>query len=132
MPALNSFRRGCVDIRNIVSLPLTEKPVIWLGSSRAEMKKVPGDASDELGHDLCEVQFGRPPRDWKPMRSVGPGVIEIRVHADGEFRLMYVAKFEEGIYVLHVFQKKSRKTSHLDLALARARLAIVLRMRREK
>ncbi len=63
------------------------------------------------------------------MSTVGPGVVELRVHAGGAFRLMYVAKFAEGVYVLHVFQKKSTKTSPLDLAVARARFAAVRRER---
>ena len=66
------------------------------------------------------------------MSSVGPGVVEIRVRVEGAFRLMYVAKFAEGIYVLHVFQKKSQKTSGLDVEVARTRLAAVRRERREE
>ena len=83
-----------------------------------------------MGFDLREVQLGGLPDDWKPMATVGPGVIEIRVRAGGAFRLMYIAKFTEAVYVLHVFQKKSQKTSLLDLAVARARLAAVRRARR--
>ena len=64
------------------------------------------------------------------MSTIGAGVIELRVRAGGEFRLLYVAKFTEGIYVLHAFQKKSRKTSPLDLAVARSRFAAVRRQRR--
>lgn len=71
------------------------------------------------------------PRDWKPMPSVGMGVVEIRVRVGGAFRLMYVAKFVEAVYVLHVFEKKSRKTGSLDLAVARSRLATVRRTRRD-
>lgn len=83
-----------------------------------------------MGFDLREVQLGGLPDDGKPMATVGPGVIEIRVRAGGAFRLMYIAKFTEAVYVLHVFQKKSQKTSLLDLAVARARLAAVRRARR--
>ncbi len=64
------------------------------------------------------------------MSTVGPGVVEIRVRIGGAFRLMYIAKFAEAVYVLHVFQKKTQKTSPLDLALAKARLAAVRRTRR--
>lgn len=67
---------------------------------------------------------------WR-LRRVGAGVIEIRVNAGEAFRLMYIAKYVEGIYVLHVFQKKSRKTGDLDVALARQRLAAVRRERHE-
>jgi len=63
------------------------------------------------------------------MNTVGAGVVEMRVNANGAFRLLYVAKYPEGIYVLHVFQKKSQRTSLLDLELSRARLRIVLRAR---
>jgi len=56
--------------------------------------------------------------------------MEIRVRIGGAFRLMYIAKFAEAIYVLHVFQKKTRKTSPLDLAVAKVRLAGVRRTRR--
>lgn len=66
------------------------------------------------------------------MSTIGPGVIEIRVSSGGAFRLIYVAKFAERIYVLHVFQKKSRKTSPLDLEVARARFKAVCRTRQEK
>lgn len=66
------------------------------------------------------------------MSSVGAGVVEIRVCVEGAFRLMYIAKFAEGIYVLHVFQKKSQKTSGLDLDVARTRLAAVRCGRRER
>lgn len=69
--------------------------------------------------------------DWKPMSSIGSGVIEMRVRVGGAFRLIYVARFAEGIYVLHVFQKKSQKTSPLDLSVARTRFAAVCRARRE-
>ena len=66
------------------------------------------------------------------MSSVGPGVVEIRVRVEGAFRLVYVAKFAEGIYVLHVFQKKSHQTSGLDIEVARMRWAAVRRARQEE
>lgn len=64
------------------------------------------------------------------MPSIGAGVNEIRVHAGGAFRLIYVAKYPEAVYVLHAFQKTSRKTSRGDIALARRRLKAVLDTRR--
>ena len=68
------------------------------------------------------VQVGREPDDWKAMPSVGAGVCEIRVRDQaGQFRVVYVAGFRKAIYVLHAFQKKSRKTSSPDLKLARRR-----------
>ena len=55
------------------------------------------------------------------MTTVGAGLIEIRIHADGEHRVLVVTKFEPGVYVLHAFVKKSRKTARRDLDLARRR-----------
>ena len=56
------------------------------------------------------------------MSTIGPGVREIRIHVDGEFRVIYIAKFEEAIYVLHAFQKKTQKTSKKDIDIAKTRL----------
>jgi len=112
---------------------VTDKAVIWVGSSLADLSAQPTEARRLLGFELREVQHGRAPSDWKPMPSVGAGVVEIRVRTiEGAFRVLYVAKFAEAIYVLHAFQKKSRKTSALDLELARSRYALVRRQRREK
>jgi phage-related protein len=71
------------------------------------------------------------PTDWKPMPSVGPGVNEARIHTRLEHRVLYVAKFEEAVYVLHVFEKRSRQTRTEDLAMARERLRQVEAVRRE-
>ena len=112
---------------------MTDKDIIWVGSVRADLGALPEDARRQLGLDLREVQRGREPRDWKPMPSVGAGVVEIRVRdRDGAFRLFYVAKFAEAIYVLHAFQKKAQRTPVLDLELARARHAAVRRQRQER
>jgi phage-related protein len=112
---------------------VTDKELIWVGSSRADLSALPEDARRQLGFELREVQRGRAPRDWKPMPTVGAGVVEIRVRdAEGAFRLFYVAKFGEAIYVLHAFQKNTQKTSALDLELARSRYAAVRRHRQEK
>lgn len=106
------------------------KDVVWVATSRADLRALPELARRQLGFELREVQSGGLPQDWKPITTVGSGVIEMRVRIDGAFRLMYIAKFAEAIYVLHVFQKKSQKTSPLDLAVAKARLAAVRRTRR--
>ena len=64
------------------------------------------------------------------MASVGPGVVEIRVHERGEYRVLYLAKFAEAVYVLHAFEKRTRQTRKADIELARTNLAEVLRHRR--
>ena len=78
------------------------------------------------------VQHGLEPSDWKPVPTVGPGVREIRIHAEGEHRVFYVAKFRYAIYVLHAFSKKTRKTSKGDIGTARDRLQAVLQMEANK
>ena len=67
---------------------------------------------------------------WKPIPFVGSGVIEIRVHAAGEYRVFYVAKFEDAVYVLHVFAKKTRKASSLDVELGNKRYRELLERRK--
>jgi phage-related protein len=69
------------------------------------------------------------PHDFKLMASVGPGVFEIRVHGRTAHRLIYVAKYEEAVYVLHAFEKRSRKTPQREIQIARRRLAEVIRQR---
>ena len=71
------------------------------------------------------IQVGRDPDDWKPMSSVGPGACEIRVRdRSGAYRVIYVAKFTDAVYVLHAFQKKTQKTARADLDLAMQRYRI--------
>ena len=81
------------------------------------------------GYEIYRVQQGLDATDWKPMPSVGTAVREIRIHTKGEHRVIYLAKFNEGIYVLHAFEKKTRKTRREDVDLARKRLGDVLRDR---
>ncbi len=77
---------------------------------------------------LDEVQYGREPYDWKPMNTVGRGVNEIRIRDEtGAFRVIYVAKFADAVYVLHCFQKKTEKTSKSDLELAAKRYGELLK-----
>lgn len=72
------------------------------------------------------VQVGREPSDFKPLPDVGAGVQEIRVrNRSGAFRVIYVAKFDEAIYVLHAFQKKTPKTSRVDIEVARRRYRLI-------
>ena len=81
---------------------------------------------------MRRVQQGLEPNDWKPMPTVGPGVQEIRIHTGLEHRVFYVAKFAEGVYVLHAFEKRTRKTPKRELELARERFrALVMKRRTE-
>ena len=106
------------------------KALLWLGSSRGDVRDFPPDAKRRAGYELYLVQSGLDPSDWKPMSSVGAGVREIRVSSGREHRVLYVAKFEEGIYVLHAFEKKTQRTSKADLERARQRFREILKNRR--
>ena len=100
-----------------------------MGSARRDARAFAKDARKRAGYEIYRVQQGLDPTDWKPMPSVGAGVREIRIHTDREYRVIHVAKFDEGIYVLHAFEKKTRKTRREDVDLARKRLGDVLRDR---
>ena len=111
---------------------MADKALRWAGSSIEDLRAFPDVARREAGYQLRRVQQGLPPDDWKPMTSVGSGVAEIRLHSILEHRVFYVAKFEEAIYVLHAFEKRTRQTRQADLDLARKRLAEVVRSRRSR
>jgi len=85
---------------------LSIKPLTFLGSTLDDLKAFPAAARRSAGYELSRVQDGHDPSDWKPMSSVWAGVYEIRIHEDGEFRVFYVAKRADAIYVLHAFRKK--------------------------
>ena len=98
------------------------KPVDFRGSSLDDLRAFPLPARREAGHQLDLVQHGQEPDDWKPMAILGKGVREIRIRdAVGAFRIIYVAKLGDVVYVLHCFQKKTAKTSKTDLDLATKR-----------
>ncbi len=98
------------------------KEIVWLGSSYKDLLKFPKAAKQQAGYNLDKIQRGLEPSDWKPMTSIGIGVREIRIHSDGEYRIIYLNQYIDTIYVLHCFRKKSQKTSKKDIALASKRL----------
>ena len=97
------------------------KHLSFLGSSLDDLSDFPADARRASGYELRQVQRGLMPSDFKPLFMVGLGAYEIRIHVLGEWRVVYVAKFEQTVYVLHAFQKKTQKTRKEDLDLARQR-----------
>ena len=94
------------------------------------MLSFPDESRRDVGYQLGFVQLGFEPSDWKPMSSIGQGVKEIRIHVEGEFRVLYVAKYEEAIYVLHAFQKKAQKTPKRDIDIAKTRFRELERERK--
>ena len=108
------------------------KPVVWFGDSRLRIRQFTEDARRVAGHELALVQAGREPSSWRPMPSVGLGVNELRVRTGDAFRVLYVAKFAEAVYVLHALHKKSRKTAKSDIELARQRYRAMIEERRKR
>jgi phage-related protein len=99
-----------------------ERRLQFRGTSYKDLMAFPELARQEAGYQLGLVQSGGEPDDWKPMSSIGQGVQEIRLHeAAGAFRVVYVARFAAAVFVLHCFQKKTQKTTKLDIELASRR-----------
>jgi len=111
---------------------IRRKPIRWLGNSLNRVRDFPEEARHEAGTELRHVQQGESPTDWKPMPTVGAGVNEIRVHGGREYRVLYVAKFAETVYVLHAFEKKTRRTPKRDIDLAEKRYRQLMVERRSK
>mgnify|MGYP006364481067 CR=1 FL=1 len=110
-----------------------DKEIRWVGSSHTDLLAFPKQPRREAGFQLSRVQAGLDPTDWKPFEEVGAGTREIRISdAKGIFRVMYVAKFEEAVYVLHCFQKKTQATSKQDKDIATARYRAVISARKGK
>ena len=109
-----------------------EKPLFWVGSSRTDVRAFPVRARRTAGYQLLRVQQGLEPSDWKPMATVGPGVREIRIQAGTAYRVFYIARFAEGVYVLHAFEKRTRKTTRKDLDVGRTRYRDLLELRRKE
>ncbi len=105
---------------------ITRKPLQFMGTSYDDLKAFPDEARRDAGFNLDFVQRGLDPEDWKPMKTVGVGVNEIRVRdATGAYRVIYLATRPEAIYVLHCFQKKTERTSQRDIDLAKKRFKAI-------
>jgi phage-related protein len=100
------------------------KPIRFLGNSLKSLREFPEDARQDAGYQLDQVQRGKQPADFKPIPSVGKGVEELRVWDDsGTYRVIYVARLHDAVYVLHAFQKTTRATSKQDVEIATNRYA---------
>ncbi|MFD2837293.1 type II toxin-antitoxin system RelE/ParE family toxin [Azotobacter vinelandii] len=107
------------------------KAVEFLADSLDRLREFPADARREAGFQLDNIQNGIEPADWKPMKTVGAGVREIRIReASGAFRVIYLATLPDAVYVLHCFQKKDPGHAKADIDLAAARLRDLLRSRK--
>lgn len=98
------------------------KDVKFVGSSLDDLRAFPKSPRQDMGRQINRIQQGIAPIDWKPVKSVGPGVREIRIRDEGNnYRGMYVADLGKAVYVLHVFMKKSQKTLRKDIDIAKSR-----------
>jgi phage-related protein len=98
----------------------------FLGTALRDLKAFPDDARKEAGFQIDRVQRGRDPSDWKPLPSIGPGVMDIRIReVSGAFRVIYLANLRDRIAVLHAFHKKSQKTAQTDIDIAASRLRLL-------
>jgi phage-related protein len=106
------------------------KPIRFLGDSLKQLREFPDDARQNAGYQLDKVQRGEQPDDFKPMPSIGKGVEELRVWDDsGTYRVIYTARLNDAVVVLHAFQKKTRATSKAAVELARTRWAQLMQER---
>ena len=106
------------------------KSVAWVGSAKKDLQQnFSSEARKEAGYQIYRIQMGLDPKDWKPMPGVGPGVREIRIHVENEYRILYVAGFEDALFILHAFVKKTQKTSRRDLELAKERFGLIMKER---
>lgn len=108
------------------------KDAVFLGTSLGDLCKFPAAARRAAGYEIDQVQRDELPRDWKPFPEIGTGVREIRLHVEGEHRILYVATFREAVYVIHAFQKKSQKTAPADVSIARRRFKALVKVRTEQ
>jgi phage-related protein len=107
------------------------KPITFLGDSLDALRNFHQGIRREAGFQLDRVQRGLMPENWKPVKTIGKGVNEIRVRdAAGVYRVIYLATFPDAVYVLHTFQKKTQTTAQIDLELARTRLRNLIRSRK--
>jgi phage-related protein len=104
------------------------KPIEFRGNALDDLRGFPVTAMREAGYQLDRVQNGLSPDDAKPMPGIGAGVLELRIWDEaGTFRVVYVAKLADAVYVLHCFQKKTQQTAKRDIELAQKRLKELLK-----
>ena len=111
------------------------RPIVWLGNSKKSLREFPDGAQKLLGDELQLIQFGGMPKDAKPFKGVGSGVLELALrYVSDAYRVVLAVQIGRRIYVLHAFQKKSKKaieTPKRDVDLIKKRYAEAQELARE-
>lgn len=110
---------------------MTDKPIQWIGTSKNDLKNFPEDARRKAGLELRLVQKRKQPIDFKPMPIIGKGTEEIRIKIGDVYRVFYVARFPEAVYILHAFGKKTQKTTKKDIELGQKRYQQMIKLRED-
>lgn len=109
----------------------TMRPIAWMGSAFDDLLDFPVEIRRDAGYQLHRLQAGLEAADWKPIPAVGKGVAEIRLRdGTGAYRIIYLARYEDAVFILHCFKKKTQRTSGQDKYIAKARFQAVLDARR--
>jgi phage-related protein len=115
--------------------PPVLRPIVWLGNSKKSLREFPDGAQKLLGDELQLIQFGGMPKDAKPFKGVGSGVLELALrYVSDAYRVVLAVQIGRRIYVLHAFQKKSKKaieTPKRDVDLIKKRYAEAQELARE-
>lgn len=103
------------------------RKVVFEGGTLAFIRELPDDARHRVGYEIDRVQRDKEPENWKPFPAIGQGVREIRIQVGRQYRVIYIAKFDGRVHVLHMFEKKTQKTRQTDIEIAKRRLKDVIR-----
>lgn len=124
----NTYTRESYDDKLASDRPAPDPAKLaWLGDSLEVLRRFPADVQGDLGYALYRVQCGQMPPDSKPMRTVGPGVYELRDQDERAwYRVFYLKKIADMVYVLHCFEKRTAQTEKKDIDLAKERLKRLL------
>ena len=108
--------------------------IAWEGNSREVLQSFPEGVRQNLGFQLWQLQQGERPADYRPLPSIGPGVFELRDQDERAwYRVVYLSRIDDVIYVLHSFEKKSREMPRKEFETAKRRFkAVKARLAEEK
>ncbi len=110
---------------------MKDKPIHWVGTSKEDIRNFSEEARRKAGFELRAIQKGEKPTHFKSISIIGKGTQEIRIWTGDTYRVFYVARFPEAVYILHAFGKKTQKTSKKDIELGKKRYQQMIKIRKE-